>query len=449
MYNLKQLTLSCFLTFSVIILYAQNADEKKPVPGLSDSKLTEFSPTISADGKTIVFESSIDEETGWQLFQSQLENGVWLKPVPLEAINKKCQFIAGPSLSFDGNQLYYTAFIEGTSKSEDIYYSDRTGENTWSEPISIGSPINTDESYEGFPSISPDGKSLYFIRMNAEHNTDKKSKETCFVIYVSKKTPEGKWGEPVALPSPINTGCERDPKIMADNRTLIFSSIREGGLGKYDMYQTTLQNDGTWSVPVSLDFINSKDNDQSPCISASGDRMFYYTKNDIYSVPIPAKYQQMVNAVISGRVLEEKTLKNVPAKIFVINLNTRESFEAVNNEADGEYSVVLGVGSKYTVVFDNENLFPDTLKIDLENQKTYLLQRKNILLKSSCSPQITLIDKDLKIKINAWLTVQQGSTYLINDSARVLAMPIHTQFNAPLDYKISVTKEKYTPYETT
>ncbi|HTH56322.1 MAG TPA: OmpA family protein [Cyclobacteriaceae bacterium] len=433
-----------FSAFVVALATAQDSTTmRKLVPGLSDPKLVEFSPTISADGKTIIFESSVDEEKGWELFESQLENGVWSKPVPIKAINEKCQFIAGPSISYDGNELYYTAFIDKVTQTEDIFYSVRTGDNTWSEPKSIGAPINTDENYEGFPSISSDGKSLYFIRLNLERGEDKKSKEPCFIIYVSKKAPDGTWGEPTPLPAPINTGCERDPKIMADNRTLIFSSIRQGGLGKYDMYQTALQNDGSWSTPITLDFINSTDNDQSPCIDASGNVMFFYSNKDIYAVGIPPKYRQFVNTVVTGRVLEDKSLKAASANIIVTNTKTKDSFTLQNNESDGEYSIVLSAGNSYQVIFDNPTLFPDTMLFNLVDQKTFQLERKNVLLRTVSNSKIDIIDKDLKFKLNVWLSVTQGETRLVADSVAVDKVPLPFTFSAPLDYLVTATKNGY------
>ena len=272
-----------FLVASQIILFttsirAQESNDRRVVPVISTSKNTEFAPTISADGRMMVFESDVNKEKGWQLFESHLGNGgVWSTPESMESINDKCSFLAGPSLSYDGNTLYFTAFIEHVTQSEDIYYSERL-DGKWTEPKSIGAPINTDVEYEGFPSISADGNSLYFIRVSTENFFDKGSKENCFVIFVSHRQQDGSWGKPEALPAFINRGCERDPKIMADNRTLIFSTIREGGKGKYDLYQTRKQMDNTWSEPVPLDFINSPESDLSPCISASGDTMFFIPK---------------------------------------------------------------------------------------------------------------------------------------------------------------------------
>ena len=122
---------------------------------INEAESTEFSPTISADGKTLIFQS--DRVDGkWMLFQSELnDNGLWSKPQPIDIINSSCSFIAGPNLSYDGNTLYYTAYIEGKSKSEDIYYStkDRRG---WTRPKKLEGRINSDEGYEGFSSISSD-----------------------------------------------------------------------------------------------------------------------------------------------------------------------------------------------------------------------------------------------------------------------------------------------------
>lgn len=442
--NLKLAIVLFFIAGTHLVFAQGTTDERKVVPVISSTKYTEFSPTISADGRTMIFESSLDMEKGWELFESQLdEQGNWSPPVPLKSINEKCNFLAGPSISYDGNLLFYTAFIEGKSQTEDIYYSTRTGDNIWSEPVNIGAPINTEDGYEGFPSISPDGRTLYFVRLNMEHDFDKKSKEPCFAIYYSKKSADGKWGEPVLMPAPINLGCERDPKIMADNHTLIFSSIRDGGVGKYDMYQTVKQNDGTWSVPVTLDFINSAENDQSPCISAYGDKMFFYSKNDIYSIPIPEKFRQRVNAVVEGRVLDDKKLAPLSAVITVFNTTTGETFSTSNNATDGEYSVVLNAGYNYKITFDNSNFFPDTLVFALENQKKFELISKNIIMRSSYPVLIDVVDKDLKKRMNVWLNVGRAEKNIYKDSIPSSQLPMKVMFEAPYNYAISTAKDKY------
>jgi len=434
------------VTATICVGYAQSeASNKKVVPIISSKANTEFSPTISADGRKMIFESNVDRKKGWQLFESDLDSlGVWSSPIPLKSINDKCQFLAGPSLSYDGNTIYYTAFIEGVSQSEDIYYSKRLGLNKWSEPIALGSPINTDDNYEGFPSISADGTTLYFIRQNNDNPVDKRSKQDCFSIYVSKLLPDGKWAEPVLLPAPINLNCERDPRIMADGHTLIFSSIRTENVGKYDLFQSTKQTDGTWSEPVSMKFVNSVENDQSPCISASGDLMYFYSNEDIYSILIPDEYRQMINTVFSGKVLSNKTTTHETASITVINLKENAKFETKNNEADGEFSIVLSTGSNYNVIFSNENYLPDTVNIDLTKQKTYQLIKKEIVLRSSYKAGLTVLDKDLGTKINSWISLNQEGQPILKDSVMATKMPFMVTLSTT-DYSYEVTKEGYSP----
>jgi outer membrane protein OmpA-like peptidoglycan-associated protein/Tol biopolymer transport system component len=419
----------CILVFTllsgVFTAYAQNAatlPERKVIPGISTGKFTEFAPTISADGRTMIFESNRDKS--WKLYSSYLDDGgKWSDPFPLSAINDKLNFLAGPSLSYDGNTLYFTGFIEEVTTSEDIFYSVRLDGKNWSEPKNIGAPINTD-GYEGFPSISADGKALYFIRVNEENPFDKKSKENCFKIFVTYKKDDGTWGEPQPLPATVNSGCERDPKIMADNHTLIFSSIKPTGKGKYDLYQTRESSNGNWEEPVALDFVNGADNDQSPCISAAGDIIFFYSKEDIYSISIPQEHRQMINVTVQGIIKDGKTNNPIQAKIIVTNTTNGKTFTSGSNANDGRYSVVLGAGQQYKVKYISDEHVPETVDYDLRAQDKYIEVKNDVSLKSEYTLNVTVLDKDLNTPITAWLKAsEQNGPVLINDSLRVNQYP--------------------------
>ena len=45
----------------------------------------------------------------------------------------------------------------------DIYISQKMGDNLWSPGMNLGSNINS-KNWESQPSVSPDGKTLYFVR---------------------------------------------------------------------------------------------------------------------------------------------------------------------------------------------------------------------------------------------------------------------------------------------
>ena len=69
------------------------------VPNINDSETIQFSPTISADGTILIFESE-NADGKWQLYQTtKNENGVWAKPEPIDEINSALSFVAGPNLS--------------------------------------------------------------------------------------------------------------------------------------------------------------------------------------------------------------------------------------------------------------------------------------------------------------------------------------------------------------
>lgn len=427
------------------VALGQTKPDRKIVPDISSEKYTEFAPTISADGRTLIFESDQNAEKGWGLMESQLtESGNWGEPVSIKAINDKCNFLAGPSLSYDGNTLYFTAFIEGVTQSEDIYYSQRLAGKNWTEPKRVEGPINTDESYEGFPSISADGNSLYFIRVNEKNSFDKRSKENCFVIYATHKNIDGSWREPEALPAPINLGCERDPRIMADNRTLIFSSIREGGKGKYDLYQSRRQTDGTWSQPAALDFINGADNDQSPCISASGDIMYFYSQKDIYSISIPIEYRQLINVTIKGKIISEENNKPLAAEVVVKNTETGEQFSSFSNAVDGDYNVILSAGQNYSVEFIHDQHVPQVHQFDLRKQDSFAAIPRDVVLKNTYKVRLSVIDNDIKSPVSAYVHVKsEEGNVIYEDSLRKDKSPLELTFQAPLHYMITATAKKY------
>jgi len=103
---------SIFIIYNFSSVAQDTLSALAPVPKLlkvvNDPNSVEFAPTLSADGKTLIFESDRDEGK-WKLFQSKLnENDDWSVPIALDKINNACDFIAGPNLSYDGNTLFFT-----------------------------------------------------------------------------------------------------------------------------------------------------------------------------------------------------------------------------------------------------------------------------------------------------------------------------------------------------
>lgn len=377
-------------------------------PAISDPIQIEYAPTIQADGRVIIFEAQ--SKRSYQLFQTRISDGKWQKPESITRINESgdsTALIGGPSLSFDGNELYF--FKDATGNSE-ILFSTRQKDG-WSKPELIGSPINS-AGYEGFPSISADGSTLYFVRQNFEGPTSKELKKEaqfCLGIYKSVRDKIGKWGTPEKLPWPINQDCEKAPKIMADGRTLIFSSNRPGGKGGYDMYQSKLNDLGEWGMPESLAFVNTDKDDQLPCISAEGDLMYYtYNNNDIYSVVIPPKLRQFMNNIVQGYITDEDTKQGIGAEIVVTDAFTSEVvLRTESNSDDGRYTVVLPVGRSFNFEFRKPDYSSYTYSLDIRSKKKYEEITLNIKLFKTVRLSINVSDHEFFEPLLAEVTIQE------------------------------------------
>lgn len=395
---------SFLLIFLPTVVWAQVADtidyslSKKIIDNLSDPTAVEYAPSISADGKTIIFEAN--KGGNFKLYESKFVNNEWELPSPIDNVNNfgdSTDLIGGPSISFDGNKLYFFASI-GFGKSSDIYYSTRE-KSGWSIPESLGAPINSN-GYEGFPSISADGKYLYFVRQNTEGPESKELKNFesfCYSIWRAESNPDGTWQAPVELPYPINFDCEKAPKIMADGKTLIFSSNRPGGMGDYDMYQSTFTQLGEWSTPVPLTYANSIQSDQLPTIAAQGDLMYFvYNNEDIYSVVIPPNLRQFVNNIIQGKITDADTGSGIAAKIIIRDALTSSIISEIdNNPEDGAYTAVLAAGKYYNIEVVKEGYSSFIKSYDLRRVSTYQETQQDIQLFENAFLDVLVSDSEL------------------------------------------------------
>ena len=113
--------------------YADSLNYFKSTAGPIDafnSNRIEYAPSISADGRTMILESN--RRGRYELFDSRYVDGEWTEPAPINAINDfgdTTDLIGGPSISFDGNVLFFFASFRSGFGSEDIYYSVRDGES--------------------------------------------------------------------------------------------------------------------------------------------------------------------------------------------------------------------------------------------------------------------------------------------------------------------------------
>ncbi|MCU0430189.1 MAG: OmpA family protein [Cytophagaceae bacterium] len=343
----------------------------------------EFSPTVSADGNTMIFESNRGGR--WRLYiTQQTKPDVWSLPQELTVVSNFVgpeDFLGGPCLSYDGKTLFFTSNRKGSLGGIDIWYTKRTG-TTWEVPKNMGQGVNS-SGYDGFPSLSADGKQLYFMR-DGRNKRMTSSKQVCCSLYVAEKR-GAFYMNAKALPLPINTGCEAYPRIMADNKTLIFSRYKDKTNTGYDLYESKLRG-GKWTAPVPMSFINTHRDDELISVPEAGDIIYLSNTSsnnldDIYKVELPKEFRPDKIVTLEGVVRESENNKIIPATIKVTNLDTKETTEVKNNETTGKYKIALEEGEKYDIAISSQGKSFESELVDLSQVKKYQIVNKDIKLK--------------------------------------------------------------------
>jgi len=129
-------------------------------------------------------------------------------------------------------------------------------------------------------SFTKDGKKFYFTRCDEKMIVGKYEEYNC-VIYVMKKDAAGIWGAPVRLNENINMKGQwnSQPSVSPDGKILFFTSKRPGGIGMHDIWFSTSTKDDNWGPASNLgQGVNTIFTDMSPRYYAE-DRLLYFSSN--------------------------------------------------------------------------------------------------------------------------------------------------------------------------
>jgi len=178
---------------------------------------------------------------------------------------------SGPSLSADGKQLYFTRWTDTTGE---IWACQRaTVDSAWEPASRLGPPLATDA--DECPFLTSDGLSLYFDSWRDGGTGG------CDLWMTTSAIPDGSWGAPVNLGPAVNSASDDwCPSISADGLELYFSSNRPGGSGTWDIWTASRATvNDTWGSPVNLGAsINTEAEDCWPSLSPDG-LVLFFTSN--------------------------------------------------------------------------------------------------------------------------------------------------------------------------
>ncbi|MCF0207247.1 MAG: OmpA family protein [Bacteroidales bacterium] len=274
------------------------------------------------------------------------------KPLPYPFNTGKNQGAA--SISIDNKTLYITIceFAGANYENCDIYVSNRTGDE-WSELKSLGPNINGYNSWESQPSISADGKTLYFASIR-EENIGFDPENPTSDIYYSTKDENGNWSKAKNLGPKINTpGNEKSPFIHSDSQTLYFSSDGHLGIGGYDIFFSKFRN-GDWTTPTNIGYpINTKNNDLGFVVNTQGTKAYFASNKltgkggwDIYAINLYKEARPESVFLIKGQLVDDNGMSLSNARLEVKNTRTEEVSEGIVDSETGNYAVAVSVPNK-------------------------------------------------------------------------------------------------------
>lgn len=407
------------------VAFEKNMKEN-PVPfvpkkvQMVSTKLDEYFPMISPDNDLLFFTRKIDRKN-----LGDISSNIREEFTISTRVDAKGPFTAGDQLPKpfnDGTFFNYgTATLSVDNKEmiicackvEKVYNQDylncdlytttykRSGKGgndfEWTTLVNMGSAINTKDGWEAQPSLSADGKLLFFTSLRKGSRNDD--------IYISEKQSDGTWSKakPFDL---INTdGKDKSPFFHQDGETLYFvsnSTKKRKGLGGLDIFYIRKEGE-KWTEPKNIGYpINSSEDELGLFVSTNGKEAYYSSMKegdwDIYSFDLYEEARPQEVVILKGELVDEQGKPIEGAEVEITYNDTGEKTQFKVNGDDGKYAAVVKVSQKQDI----------TVSI---NKEGYAYNAKVIEKETLAKTDGTAI-KTGKLKID---TVEVGKAFSIDD----------------------------------
>ncbi|MCL2074603.1 MAG: OmpA family protein [Marinilabiliaceae bacterium] len=415
-------------------------------------------PAITPDGSYLVFIAE-DGKTA-TAYESFFKDGKWSEPQTFEYINQLMQKtgyeIGGFNFNHDASMLLFHANMRG---HYDIFYSEKKN-GQWSEPKNFGAPINSDED-EFSPAISADMKTLFVLR-----SSPKKRNSPCKELVMFLKDANGKWTGPAYLPEEFNIGCQETPFVAADNVSLYFSSMRsdtkEDGKKtdskQYNIYHAKKINEHLWFLPSYVDELNSKNNNLSPSMTASGNYFIYNQKysnlkkppQSIVNVELPTDRRPNSTMVIEGTITDFFSKNPLEADIIIYDAITSVEKGRYKSTDDGRYHIILPTSTYYKLDFTSEGYSHTYHFKDITTLQNSEKEEFNTTLFNAINLELNIYDSELFYPLTPKVSIYDFGTgkLVVPDLKPISEGKYNCKLNIGNNYRIHVEEETADPVDT-
>ena len=229
----------------------------------------------------------------------------------------------------------------------DIYTAYVNDDGEFQTPSIIEQNINT-KYHEGTVSFSPDGNTMYFSRESFYEKVYQRDSITKYKISVlnlyKSINQEGQWSEAEALSLNGDSYSVKNPSVSADGKTLYFASDKTGGYGNFDIYSAPIDENGSVGDATNLgQKLNTEGQEMFPFISANN--TLYFSSNGHLGL---GGLDVFFAKIVDGKVGPIRNIGipvngNADDFAFSINEETEEGFVSSNREggvgSDDIYSI--------------------------------------------------------------------------------------------------------------
>lgn len=271
----------------------------------------------------------------------------------------------------------------------DLYSTtyERSGEGgndfSWTPLKNMGDLINTSDGWDAQPSLSADGNTLYYT-VNRPSSRDND-------IYIAKRKEDGIWGPGVPFDVVNTDGKDKSPFLHQDSETLYFVSQVSNdrpGVGGLDIFYIRQLPDGGWSKPKNIGYpINTENDELGLFVSIDGEIAYYSSRDggnwNIYSFELYEEARPQSVAILKGELKDSDGQAVSNATIEIAYEGSEEVTQVKVNGNDGKYAAVVKTKENQDVMvtvkkeghaFDSklitkEELAPDVVKIENNDLK--------------------------------------------------------------------------------
>lgn len=348
-----------------------------------NSRFDDYTPSITADGKLLVFTSRRPDIKGGgvdtrgdhkyfeNIFYSEWDaiNEEWTAAEQLKGQVNTTAYDAVLSIAPNGKSMY--VYKNNAQSAGDIFTSAYVDSSkNWSAAEKLPKPINT-SYFESSISITDDGKHLYFIseRPGGEGQGD---------IYISEKQGD-RWGKPKNLGNLVNTsGDEKFVFVHPNGKHLFFASNGHQTMGSYDIFRCEII-EGKATRPINLGYpINTVNEESTFSLTADNKTMYIAAEypegqgeRDIWRVDL-SNYKIVEDDIVAevyfqGTVIDattESRYKN--AEVLVYSASGKLIYN-LKTDKFGEFELKLLRGDVYEFEVKTGVVKDKKFSVDLKN----------------------------------------------------------------------------------